>query len=69
MGYLLDIKGHTNMQIDSDDIPRMGESVSLIPDTFDGQEEALVFRVKKVTYTLGRGFVKELPIVMLEPHS
>jgi hypothetical protein len=65
MGYLIDIKGHTNMHIDSDQIPRVGETVILYADTFEGQEDKLFFDVKEVTYSLGRGIVEELPIVML----
>ncbi len=67
MGYLIDIKGHTNMHIKSENIPRVGETVILFPDTFEGQEGKLYFEVKKVTYSLGRGIEEELPIVMLVP--
>ena len=67
MGYLIDIKGHTNMHIDSEQVPRVGETVILFPDTFDGQEGKLCFEVKEVTYSFGRGIVEELPIVMLIP--
>jgi hypothetical protein len=67
MGYLIDIKGHSNMHIASDQVPRVGESVLLYPDTFDGQEDKLYFVVKNVTYSLGRGSVAELPLVMLIP--
>jgi hypothetical protein len=67
MGYLIDILGHTNMHIASDHIPRVGETVVLYPDTFGGQEGKLFFKVKEVTYSLGRGILQELPIVMLTP--
>jgi hypothetical protein len=67
MSYLIDIKGHTNMHIDSEQVPRVGETVILSPDTFIGQEGKLYFEVKQVTYSLGRGIIEELPIVMLLP--
>ena len=67
MGYLIDIKSHTNMHIESEQVPRVGETVILFPDTFEGQEGKLNYEVKDVTYSLGRGIVQELPIVMLIP--
>jgi hypothetical protein len=67
MGYLIDVLGHTNMHIENDQVPRVGETVVLYPDTFEGQEGKLFFKVKEVTYSLGRGIVQELPIVMLTP--
>ncbi len=67
MAYLIDVLGHTNMHFDSEQVPRVGETVILFPDTFEGQEGKLYFEVKEVTYSLGRGIVKELPIVMLTP--
>lgn len=35
MGYLIDLQGHNNTLIESDRVPRVGESVLLIPATFD----------------------------------
>ncbi len=67
MGYLIDIKGHSNMHIESDYVPKVGETIILFPDTFEGQEGKLYFEVKNVTHSLGRGIVQELPIVLLTP--
>ena len=55
MGYLVDILGQNNLHINSDQIPRVGELVQFILETFEGQEEKLEYRVKDVIYTLGRG--------------
>ncbi len=67
MGYLIDIQGHKNMLIESDQVPRVGESVLLSPDTFEGQEETIRFRVIDVMHTVGPGYVKEIPVVLLDP--
>ena len=66
MGYLVDILGHNNLHIKSEQIPRIGELVQFIPETFEGQEGKLEYRVKDVIYTLGRGFESNLPTVMLD---
>jgi len=66
MGYLIDITGHTNMHIDSDCTPRIGELVEIMPDTFEGQEEKISYRVSDVRFSLGRGYIKGLPLVTLE---
>jgi len=65
MGYLVDISGHNKLHIKSDQIPRIGELVQFIPDTFEGQEGKLEYRVRDVIYTLGEGFVSDLPRVIL----
>ena len=66
MGYLIDILGHNNLHIKSEQIPRIGELVQFIPETFEGQEGKLEYRVKDVIYTLGKGFESNLPTVMLD---
>ena len=66
MGYLVDILGQNNLHIKSDQIPRIGELVQIIPETFEGQEGQLEYRVKDVIYTLGKGFESDVPTVMLE---
>ncbi len=66
MGYLVDILGHNNLHIKSEQIPRIGELVQFIPETFDGQEGKLEYRVNDVIYTLGKGFESDVPTVMLE---
>jgi len=66
MGYLVDILGQNNLHIKSEQIPRMGELVQFIPETFEGQEGQLEYRVKDVIYTLGKGFESDVPTVMLE---
>ncbi len=66
MGYLVDILGHNNLHIKSEQIPRIGELVQFIPETFEGQEGKLEYRVKDVIYTLGKGFESNLPTVMLD---
>ena len=65
MGYLVDILGQNNLHINSEKIPRVGELVQFIPETFDGQEEQLEYRVKDVIYTLGKGFESDVPTVIL----
>ena len=66
MGYIIDILGQNNLYINSEQIPRIGELVQFIPETFDGQEGKLEYRVKDVIYTLGKGFESDVPTVMLE---
>ncbi|MCF7822794.1 MAG: hypothetical protein K9N35_01335 [Candidatus Marinimicrobia bacterium] len=66
MGYLVDILGHNNLHIKSDQLPRIGELIQFIPETFEGQEGKLEYRVKDVIYTLGKGFESDMPTVMLE---
>ncbi|MBC8192292.1 MAG: hypothetical protein H8E18_07930 [FCB group bacterium] len=66
MGYLVDILGQHNLHIKSEQLPRIGELVQFIPDTFEGQEGKLEYRVKDVIYTLGKGFESDVPTVMLE---
>ena len=65
MGYLVDILGQNNLHINSDQIPRVGELVQIIPETFDGQEGKLEYRVKDVIYTLGKGFESDIPTLIL----
>ena len=65
MGYLVDILGQNNLHINSDQIPRVGELVQFILETFEGKEEKLEYRVKDVIYTLGRGFESDVPTVIL----
>jgi hypothetical protein len=65
MGYLVDILGQNNLHINSEKIPRIGELVQFIPETFDGQEGKLGYRVKDVRYTLGKGFESDVPILIL----
>ena len=65
MGYLVDILGQNNLHIRSDQIPRVGELVQFIPETFDGQEGKLEYRVKDVIYTLGKGFESDIPTLIL----
>jgi len=65
MGYLVDILGQNNLHINSDQIPRVGELVQFILETFEGQEEKLEYRVKDVIYTLGKGFESDVPTVIL----
>jgi hypothetical protein len=67
MGYWIDVKGHPNILIDDVVIPKLGESITLVADTLEGQEENLVFTVHNVIHTLGPGFIKGLPLIMLEP--
>ena len=69
MSYWIDIKGYPNLLIDDVVIPKLGESVTLVADTLEGQEENLIFSVNKVIHTLGPGFTKGLPLIMLEPMS
>ena len=66
MGYLVDILGQNNLFIKSDQIPRIDERVQFIPETFEGQEGKLAYRVVDVIYTLGKGFSSDLPTVILE---
>lgn len=66
MGFIVDILGHSNLQINSEHIPRIGELVQFIPETFEGQEAKLEYRVVDVLYTLGKGFSSDQPTVMLE---
>ena len=66
MGYLVDVLGQNNLYIDSNQIPRIGELVQFIPETFDGQEGKLEYRVKDVIYTLGKGFESDVPTAILE---
>ena len=47
--------------------PRIGESVLLSPVSFEGQEETIRFRVIDVMHTVGPGYVKEIPVVLLDP--
>ena len=68
MGYLVDILGHNNLHIKSEQIPRIGELVQFIPETFEGQEGKLEYRVKDVIYTLWKGFESNLPTVMLDAY-
>ncbi len=65
MGYLVDILGQNNLHIKSDQTPRIGELVQFIPETFEGQEGQLEYRVKDVIYTLGKGFESDLPTLIL----
>ena len=65
MGYLVDILGHNNLRIKSEQIPRIGELVQFIPETFVGQEGQLEYRVKDIIYTLGKGFESDLPTLIL----
>jgi hypothetical protein len=65
MDYLVDILGQNNLHINSDRIPRIGELVQFIPETFEGQEGKLEYRVKSVVYTLGKGFESDVPTVIL----
>ena len=65
MGYLVDISGHYNFHIKRDQIPRIGELVQFIPETFGGQEGKLAYRVKDDVYTLGGGFASDIPKVIL----
>jgi hypothetical protein len=65
MGYLVDISSHNNFYIKSDQIPRIGELVQFIPESFEGQEGKLAYRVRDVVYTLGGGFVSDIPRVIL----
>jgi len=65
MGYLVDILGQNNLHIRSDQIPRIGELVQFISETFDGQEGKLEYRVKDVIYTLGKGFESDIPTLIL----
>jgi hypothetical protein len=69
MGYLVDILGHDNLFINSEHIPRIGELVQFIPETFEGQEGQLEYRVKDVIYTLGKGFESGLPTLVLVSES
>ena len=65
MGYLVDILGQNDLHIKSEQIPRIGELVQFIPETFEGQEGKLEYRVEDVIYTLGKGFESNLPTVIL----
>ena len=65
MGYLVDILGQNNLHIKSDQTTRIGELVQFIPETFEGQEGQLEYRVKDVIYTLGKGFESDLPTLIL----
>ena len=69
MGYLVDILGQNNLYIDSNQIPRIGELVQFIPETFEGQEEKLEYRVKDVIYTLGKGFESDVPALIMVSES
>jgi hypothetical protein len=65
MGYFVDILGQNDLYIKSKQIPRIGELIQFIPETFEGQEGKLEYRVKDVIYTLGKGFESDLPTVIL----
>ncbi|NQV41732.1 MAG: hypothetical protein HQ506_05195 [Candidatus Marinimicrobia bacterium] len=67
MGYWIDVTGHPNILIDDVVIPRVGETITLVEDTLEGQEENLVFTVRRVIHTLGPGLITELPVIVLEP--
>ena len=68
MSYWISVKGNKNIRIDDNFVPRIGETVLLLPDTFEGQEEELKFRVIDVIYTVGRfGSPKETPLLILGP--
>jgi len=67
MSYWIDVKGHPNLLIEDKVIPQLGESITLVADTLEGQEEDLIFIVNQVMHTLGPGFIKGSPMVMLEP--
>jgi hypothetical protein len=67
MGYWVDVKGYPNILIEGEVIPKLSETVSLVADTLEGQEENLRFTVQQVIHTLGLGFITELPVIVLEP--
>jgi hypothetical protein len=69
MGYWIDVKGHPNLLIKDEVIPKLGESITLVADTLEGQEEDLIFNVNQVMHVLGHGFIKGPPLVILEPVS
>jgi hypothetical protein len=67
MGYWIDVTGHPNILIDEIVIPRLGETITLVKDTLEGQEENLRFTVQQVIHRLGPGLITELPVLILEP--
>ncbi len=64
--YWIRVKGNQNIRVDDNFVPRIGETVLVVADTFYGQEEELKFRVVDVIYSVGRfGSPKETPLVVL----
>ena len=68
MSYWIDIKGQYNVIVYGNFIPRIGELVTLGPESFPGQEDGIEYRVTDVIYTLdGFRLVKEMPTIILDP--
>ncbi len=68
MSYWVDIKGHPNYKVNCDIIPRMGEAVILGPETFEGQEGNLCYRVVDISHRVEAAYPGfESPLVVLEP--
>ncbi len=68
MSYFIDIKGQYNVIAYSNFIPRIGETVTLGPDSFPGQEDEIEYRVTDVIYKLdGFRLFKEMPTIILDP--
>ncbi len=56
-----------NVRVDDNIVPRIGETVLVVADTFYGQEEELKLRVVDVMYSVGRfGSPKETPLLVLD---
>jgi hypothetical protein len=67
MSYWLDIKGHSDLCIKSESVPRIGETVILSPETFSGQEEELRYKVIDVVYPIsGIVLSQESPLVIIK---
>ena len=66
MSSWISVKGNQNIRVDDNFVPRIGETVLVVADTFYGQEEELKFQVIDVVYSIGRfGSPKETPLVVL----
>lgn len=67
MSYWVDIKGHPNFKVNSEYLPRVGETFIIGPDTFEGQEGSLTYHVVDVQHRIELGVVSlESPLVILE---
>ncbi len=67
MSYWVDIKGHPNFKVNSDYLPRVGETFIIGPDTFEGQEGDLAYEVLCVYHRIELGLPSdESPLIVLE---
>jgi hypothetical protein len=66
MSYWVDIKGHPNFRVNCEYLPRVGENFVMGPDTFEGQEDELVYSVVSVMHRIELGIsAQESPLVVL----